>query len=49
MNRKTFDLIVLVGLLMKPAVGLVKMAAPRWSKESQGAMATIGDAVQVAL
>jgi hypothetical protein len=40
---------VLTFLLLKPAVGLVKTAAPRWSGESQGVMGTIGDAVQVAL
>ncbi len=49
MNRKVFDLIVVVGLLMHPAVGLVRMSAKRWSVESTGPMGTIGDAVQVAL
>ena len=49
MNRRTFDLIVLTIILMKPAEGLVKMAARRWSCDSDGVMGTIGDAVQVAL
>ena len=49
MNRRTFDLIILTVILMKPAEGLVKMAARRWSRDSTGAMGTIGDAVQVAL
>lgn len=49
MSRRTFDLIVLTIILMKPAEGLVKMAARRWSRDSDGVMGTIGDAVQVAL
>ena len=49
MNRKVFDLIVVVGILLPPAFGLVRMSAKRWSTESTGAMGTIGDAVQAAL
>lgn len=49
MNRRTFDLIILTIILAKPAEGLVKMAARRWSQDSTGPMGTIGDAVQVAL
>ena len=49
MNRRTFDLIVLTVILLRPAEGLVKMAARRWSQESNGAMGTVGDAIQVAL
>jgi hypothetical protein len=48
-NRRTFDLIVLTVILLRPAEGLVKMAARRWSQESNGAMGTVGDAIQVAL
>jgi hypothetical protein len=48
-NRRTFDLILLTVILLKPAEGLVKMAARRWSRDSNGPMGTIGDAVQVAL
>lgn len=46
MNRKVFDLIIVVGLLMHPAVGLAKMAAKRWSTESTGVMGIVGDSVQ---
>lgn len=49
MNRRTFDLIILTVILMRPAEGLVKMAARRWSRDSDGPMGTIGDAIQVAL
>lgn len=49
MNRRTFDLIILMVILVQPAKGLVKIAARRWSQESTGPMGTIGDAVQVAL
>jgi hypothetical protein len=48
-TKRVFDLVVLTFLLLKPAVGLIKTAAPRWSSESSGVMETIGDAVQVAL
>jgi hypothetical protein len=48
-TRRTFDLIVLTVILLRPAEGLVKMAARRWSQTSDGAMGTIGDAVQVSL
>jgi hypothetical protein len=48
-SRRTFDLIILTVILTKPAFGLVKMAARRWSNDSNGAMGTIGDAVTVAL
>lgn len=49
MNRRTFDLVLLVVILAHPAAGLVRMAARRWSQTSTGPMGTIGDAVQVAL
>jgi hypothetical protein len=48
-NRKVFDLIVVTALLLKPATGLLRMAARRWNVESNGAMGTIGEAVEVAL
>jgi hypothetical protein len=48
-NRRTFDLIVLTIILMKPAEGLLKMASRRWCRESDGPMGVIGDAVQMAL
>lgn len=48
-TRRTFDLVILVGLLFHPALGIVKMAARRWSKEApQGsALETVGDTIQV--
>jgi len=50
-NRRTFDLIILTVILLKPAEGLVKMAARRWSRESPegSVLETLGDAVKVAL
>lgn len=49
MNRKTFDLIFLVAVLSHPAIGLVKMASRRWSRELTGPLSTIGSAVEVSL
>ena len=49
MTRRTFDLIILTVILLRPAEGLLKMASKRWSAESTGPMGVIGDAVQVAL
>ena len=45
MNRRIFDLIVLTVILLRPAEGLVKCAARRWSQDSDGPMGVIGDAV----
>lgn len=49
MNRRTFDLILIVVLLSKPAVGLVRMGARRWVHESDGPMGVVGEAVQIGL
>jgi hypothetical protein len=49
MSRRTFDLILIMIILTKPAAGLVKMGARRWSRDSSGPMGVVGDAVQVAL
>jgi hypothetical protein len=49
MTKKTFDLALLVVLLAKPATGILRLAARRWSDETSGSLKTIGDAVQVAL
>lgn len=48
-TRRIFDLTLLTILLAHPAVGLVKLAARRWTQESNGAMNTVGGAVKVAL
>ena len=34
---------------MKPATGIVKMAARRWAAESSGGLGTLGQAAKVAL
>lgn len=49
MNRRTFDLALIVVLLAKPAVGLLKMSARRWASEQSGTLSTVGQAVDVAL
>ena len=49
MNRKNFDLALLVVLLAHPAFGLLKVAARRWTNEGTGPLSTIGAAVEVAL
>lgn len=48
-NKRTFDLALIVGLLIVPAKGLVKIAARRWSNESKGTLALVGDVVKVSL
>jgi hypothetical protein len=48
-SKKVFDLILITALLLHPAVGLAKMAARRWSAEGNGALATVGRAVEVSL
>ena len=50
MNRRTFDLALIVVLLAKPAVGLLRLGSRRWVNENEtGPLATIGQAVNVAL
>jgi hypothetical protein len=49
-SKKTFDLVLIVVLLAKPAVGLLKMAGRRWSQESESTpLRVLGDAVQAGL
>lgn len=48
-SKKVFDLVLITSLLLHPALGLVKMSSRRWSRESDGAASTIGDAVAVIL
>ena len=50
-TKRIFDLTVLTILLTKPAFGLAKMAARRWSAQypEGSALETVGDAIQVAL
>ena len=51
MNKKTFDLALLVVLLANPAFGLLKMSARRWVSDGNttGPLDTLGRAIQVAL
>ena len=49
MNKRIFDAIVITSLLLHPAVGLVRIASRRWVAEKSGPLATVGNAVQVAL
>ena len=49
MNKKSFDLALLVVLLAHPAFGLLRSASRRWVSDDTGALSTIGQAVQVAL
>jgi hypothetical protein len=49
-SKKTFDLIIITSLLLHPAVGLLKMSARRWARESNNPTAsTIGDALTIGL
>jgi hypothetical protein len=48
-NRRNFDLALLVVILSHPAIGLVKIASRRWANEQNGALAKIGDAINVGL
>ena len=49
MTKRTFDVVLLMILLAKPAFGLLKMSSSRWVAEEPGALGTVGEAVQVAL
>ena len=48
-TKKVFDLVLSTSILLHPALGLIKMSSLRWSRESTGAVSTIGDAVGVIL
>ncbi len=49
-SKKTFDLVLIVVLLAKPATGLIKMAGRRWSQESESTpLRVLGDAVTAGL
>jgi hypothetical protein len=48
-TKKTFDLALIVVLLAHPAFGLLKTASRRWAATGNGALSTIGSAVEVAL
>jgi hypothetical protein len=46
-TRRTFDLILLMGLLLTPAFGLLSMATNRWTAQEPGALGTAGAAFKV--
>jgi hypothetical protein len=49
-SKKTFDLVIITSLLLHPAVGLLKMSARRWSRESNNAVvSTLGTALTIGL
>jgi len=48
-TKRIFDLVVLSSLLLHPAVGLLRMSARRWSRETSGSMSVLGDALVVGL
>jgi hypothetical protein len=48
-TKRIFDLVVLSSILLHPAVGLLKMSARRWSREMNGPIGTLGDAMVVGL
>jgi hypothetical protein len=49
MNRRTFDLALIVVILANPAMGLARIASRRWANETPGPLAKIGDAINVGL
>jgi len=48
-SKKTFDLVLIVGLLLHPALGLARIGARRWSREHSGASKVVGDAIQIGM
>jgi len=48
-TKRIFDLVIITSLLLHPAVGLLKMSARRQAREGEGVMATVGEALVVAL
>jgi len=48
-TKRIFDLVVISSLLLTPAIGLVRMSMRRHSRESEGLMGRVGDAMVVCL
>ena len=48
-TKRIFDLTLLTIIRAHPAIGIVRMAARRWTQESDGAMGTVGGAVKAGL
>jgi hypothetical protein len=49
MNRRTFDLALLVVILVHPAMGLWRIGSRRWVNEQSGTLAKIGDAINIGM
>jgi hypothetical protein len=47
MNRRTFDLALLVVVLAHPAMGLLRISSRRWANETNGPLARVGEAINV--
>lgn len=45
-TKRIFDLTLLTIILTAPALGVVKIAARRWARESNGPMGVVGGAVK---
>lgn len=49
MNRRIFDGVIIIGLLLHAAVIPARMAARRWAAEDTGALGTAGRVIQIGL
>jgi hypothetical protein len=48
-TKRVFDLIIVSGVLLIPAFGLLRMAAKRWVSESTAIKGEVGQAVQLVI
>lgn len=48
-TKRTFDLIVVTGILLLPSFGLLRLAAKRWKRESTGVMGEVGEATELVI
>lgn len=48
LTRNEYLTVIVVVVLVQMAIGLAKAVAPKWTAESNGIMAHVGGAVQVA-
>jgi hypothetical protein len=48
-TKRTFDLIIVTGILLIPTFGLLRMAAKRWVTESTAIKGEVGHAVQLVI